>query len=86
MQSRRVGLLPRASIVAAVVLLASCSGSAETGSEAGQDPSTSSPATPSGPSEPYTGYPDSIAVLSHSGSTGRGTEPYEGGDTTTNSW
>lgn len=36
--------------------------------------------------EPYTGYPDSIAVLGHSQATGENTRPYEGADTKSNTW
>lgn len=78
----------RASIAAAavVLLVAACSGNNATDSQANPSPSTSSPVPAHGPTAPYTAHPDSIAVLSHSGATGEGTEPYEGIDTTTNSW
>lgn len=36
--------------------------------------------------EPYTGYPDSMAVLGHSQATGENTEPYEDAETKTNTW
>lgn len=95
---RQVGL--RALVAAAaVVLLAACSGIDATGSQdaQGQNPSpTGSPSGPSaspaekppGPQKPYSGYPDSLAVLSHSASLGIGTRPYKGWthSSKTNSW
>jgi hypothetical protein len=35
---------------------------------------------------PYTGYPDSLAVVGHSQATGENTVPYENGDTKSNTW
>ena len=84
------------STIAALVILAagcdsgsedSASGDASTSpAAAASSPAASSSSAEPTPTEPYTGYPDSLAVLSHSGATGENTDPYEGSDTTTNSW
>lgn len=87
------------SILTALLVVAGCSGGTEDSAkgDASTSPATvvSSPAdsatsasTEPSPvsTKPYTGYPDSIAVLAHSGATGENTDPYEGSDTTTNSW
>ncbi len=92
---RRSGLLGRcAGLMALTAALASgCASSTEGG--AGQDPSPSSAGPPVTASEsaspatgePYVGYPDSIVVLGHSGSTGESSDPEQPGvEVRENSW
>lgn len=71
--------------VATAALLLSmggCGSGSDTEDSAGEPAETS----PSKVSEPYSGYPDSIAVLGHSQATGENTEPYAAGDTKSNTW
>lgn len=70
---RLLGLL----VAVAVLAISACSAGSSTDDSSGE--------TSQGP-EPYTGYPDSMAVLGHSQATGENTVPFEGGDTKSNTW
>lgn len=83
--------------VIAALLVASCgtgsgtesdgadeSATPDTSASASEKPSESSSSTKTGP--PYTGYPDSMAVIAHSAATGEGTVPPTSADTKENSW
>jgi hypothetical protein len=62
----------------------SAKGPSEDSSEPTKEPTTATtPAVPA--TEPYTGFPGSLAVLGHSQATGENTEPYEG-DIKNNTW
>jgi hypothetical protein len=75
-----------AGIVLSLVLVGSgCSGS-ESGTDAGGDPATSPQTSAPPTAQPYTGYPDSIAVLGHSGATGEGSGGDPGVEVRENSW
>lgn len=69
-------------VVSALFLLLPAAGCAGTATPAGP---TSNSATATRPASPYTGYPDSIAVIGHSAVTGEGTEP-GGQEVKANSW
>ncbi len=70
-------------LVLSTAVLGGCSGSR---AEAGSDPAPSRGTDPPSTVEPYEGYPDSIAVLGHSGATGEGSGGEPGVEVRENSW
>jgi hypothetical protein len=85
MASRRLPAIATLTLVATAVALAACGGS-EPGASTNAPPSTSR-ATPTPVRNWTDGYPNSIAVLGHSGSTGENSDPDQPGvEVRENSW
>ena len=95
---RRVGWSATCAVIGALLVSACGGGSADDadpGDASGAASAAGNPSAveqPSGSSSgletqpPYTGYPDSIAVIAHSAATGEGTAPPTGTDPKANSW
>ena len=67
------------------LLLVGCGGEQSEGAPDPEADPTTATTTVAPATEPYTGFPASLAVLGHSQATGENTEPYDG-DTKNNTW